>query len=258
MAARRKAQGRTGRKTVDEGEIARFDAVAARWWDEQGEMRPLHALNPLRVDYLTDRLAGHFGLDREAEKPLKGLRILDIGCGGGILTEALAGRGATMTGADMASEAIAVAKTHAKAAKLAIDYRVADIETVAESGQTFDAVIAMEIVEHVADLAVFIGAAARCVRPGGALALSTLNRTARSFLLGIIAAEYVLRLVPKGTHDWKKFVRPSELARHLRAAGMTLDDMQGIAVDPFAGSFRLVRDLGVNYLALATRPGSPE
>ena len=255
MAARRKrASAGTGRRTVDPREIARFDAQAARWWDPKGEMRALHAINPIRIDYLRARLAAHFGKDPAAPKPLAGLRILDIGCGGGLLTEALAALGARLTGADMAEDALAVARAHAKTAKLAIDYRASDIETIAESGASYDAVVAMEIVEHVADLPAFLAAAARCVRPGGALALSTLNRTAKSFLLGIVAAEYVLRLVPQGTHDWKKFVRPSELARHLRAAGLAVEDKSGIAVDPFSGRFRLVRDLGVNYLAFAVRP----
>jgi 2-polyprenyl-6-hydroxyphenyl methylase/3-demethylubiquinone-9 3-methyltransferase len=255
MAARRKKTGGAVKgRTVDPREIARFDAQAARWWDPKGEMRALHAINPIRIDYLRERLARHFGKNPVSPRPLAGLRILDIGCGGGLLTEALAKLGARMTGVDMAEDALAIAKSHAKASKLATDYRASDIETVAESGATFDAVVAMEIVEHVADLPAFLEAAARCVRPGGALALSTLNRTAKSFLLGIVAAEYVLRLVPQGTHDWKKFVRPSELARHLRAAGLSVEDKSGIAVDPFTGRFRLVRDLGVNYLAFAIRP----
>lgn len=253
MAARRKMRSEGRGRTVDRAEIARFDRIAERWWDPQGEMKPLHALNPLRVQYLTERLVEQFGRSSDAKRPLKGLRLLDIGCGGGLLTEALARLGASMTGADMAGEAIAVAKRHAKAGKLAIDYRVADIESIAAAGETFDAVIAMEIVEHVADLPAFVEAAAACVRPGGALALSTLNRTAKSFLLGIVAAEYVLRLVPKGTHDWRKFVRPSELAREIRRAGLALADTRGVAVDPFSGKFRLTKNLGVNYMAFAVR-----
>lgn len=253
MVARRKSRAERGGRTVDRAEIAQFDRIAERWWDPDGEMKPLHALNPLRVKYLEDRLVAHFGKSSEAKRPLAGLRVLDIGCGGGLLTEALAKRGATMTGADMAGEAISVAKRHAKASKLRIDYRTSDIETIAATGETFDAVVAMEIVEHVADLPLFVEAAASCLRPGGALALSTLNRTAKSFLLGIIGAEYILRLVPRGTHDWRKFVRPSELARELRKAGLRTEDMSGVAFDPFSGESRLIRDLGVNYMVVAVK-----
>ncbi|MBM3554737.1 MAG: bifunctional 2-polyprenyl-6-hydroxyphenol methylase/3-demethylubiquinol 3-O-methyltransferase UbiG [Alphaproteobacteria bacterium] len=248
-AAARRAKPRS----IDPDEVARFDRIAARWWDPKGAFKPLHRLNPVRVDWIKAGLCRHFGRDPAADAPLKGLRILDVGCGGGLVTEALARLGAKVMGIDAAAEAIAVAKAHAKAAGLKIDYRLGAIEEL-DAGP-FDAVTALEIVEHVADLEAFVAALAGRVRPGGALALSTLNRTARSFVLGIVVAEYVAGLVPRGTHDWKKFVRPSELGALLRRAGCETEAAQGIVLDPLTGGFRLSRDLGVNYLLFATKPG---
>ena len=245
---------RTANPTVDPQEIAQFAAIADAWWDEEGAFRPLHRLNPVRLRYIRDNLCAHFGLDAEAPKPLNGLRLVDVGCGGGLLCEPLARMGATVTGIDAAEEGIAAARAHADAVGLAIDYRAATAESLVAAGESFDAVISMEVLEHVADVDAFLAACRDLTRPGGALALSTLNRTPKSYLMAIVGAEYVLRWLPRGTHDWKKFIRPSELAAALRRQGLNLADLTGIEYSPLADRFSLGRDLGVNYLAFATRP----
>jgi len=245
---------RTGNPTVDPQEIAQFAAIADTWWDEEGAFRPLHRLNPVRLRYIRDNLCAHFGLDAEAPKPLSGLRLVDVGCGGGLLCEPMTRMGASVTGIDAAEEGIAAARTHAEAVGLVIDYRAATAESLVEAGESFDAVISMEVLEHVADVGAFLAACRDLTRPGGALALSTLNRTPKSYLTAIIGAEYVLRWLPRGTHDWKKFIRPSELAAALRRQGLDLADLTGIEYSPLADRFSLGDDLGVNYLAFATRP----
>ncbi|MBC6439262.1 MAG: bifunctional 2-polyprenyl-6-hydroxyphenol methylase/3-demethylubiquinol 3-O-methyltransferase UbiG [Rhodospirillales bacterium] len=242
--------------TVDPDEIETFSAVADRWWDRNGPFRPLHRLNPIRLSYLRDSLAGHFDRDTAEERPLSGLAIADVGCGGGLITEPLARLGATMTGIDASDEAIAVARAHAGTSGLAIDYRASTVEQLADGGTAFDAVVALEIVEHVADRAAFIAAFCRCVRPGGLIILSTLNRTARSFALGIVGAEYVLRWVPRGTHTWLKFVKPSELARDLRASGASVEDVTGLVFNPLNNRWHLGRDIAVNYMLRARLPES--
>jgi 2-polyprenyl-6-hydroxyphenyl methylase/3-demethylubiquinone-9 3-methyltransferase len=245
---------RTANPTVDPQEIAQFAAIADAWWDEEGAFRPLHRLNPVRLRYIRDNLCAHFGLDAEAPKPLSGLRLIDVGCGGGLLCEPLTRMGATVTGIDAAEEGIAAARAHADSVGLAIDYRAATAESLVAAGESFDAIISMEVLEHVADVDAFLAACRDLTRPGGALALSTLNRTPKSYLMAIVGAEYVLRWLPRGTHDWKKFIRPSELAAALRRQGLTLADLTGIEYSPLADRFSLGRDLGVNYLAFATRP----
>ncbi|MCH2394153.1 bifunctional 2-polyprenyl-6-hydroxyphenol methylase/3-demethylubiquinol 3-O-methyltransferase UbiG [Oceanibaculum sp.] len=240
--------------TVDAREIAQFAAIADAWWDEEGAFRPLHRLNPVRLRYIRDRLCAHFGRDPEAPKPLNGLRLVDVGCGGGLLCEPMTRMGATVTGIDAAEEGIAAAKAHAASVGLKIDYRAATAESLVEAGESFDAVISMEVLEHVADVDAFLAACRDLTRPGGALALSTLNRTPKSYLTAIVGAEYVLRWLPRGTHNWKKFIRPSELAAALRRQGLELADLTGIEYSPLADRFSLGRDLGVNYLAFATRP----
>lgn len=242
--------------TLDEGEIAAFSALAGQWWDPDGPLKPLHRLNPVRLAWLRERLVEHFDRDRDARRPLAGLAIADIGCGGGLAAEPLARLGAAVTGIDGSPEAIAAARAHAAAAGLAIDYRVAAAEELAAAGERFDAVIALEVVEHVACRAAFVAACCACLRPGGPIVLATLNRTARSFLLGIVAAERVLRWLPVGSHDWQRFAKPSELARELRRGGARVTGIAGLVFDPLTGRWRLGRDVAVNYMLSAVRDGT--
>jgi 2-polyprenyl-6-hydroxyphenyl methylase/3-demethylubiquinone-9 3-methyltransferase len=238
---------------ADPAELQRFAALADRWWDEAGPLAPLHQLNPVRLAYVRDRICAHLGRDPLAEQPLAGLAALDVGCGGGLLCEPLARLGATVTGIDLTPASIEAASRHARAAGLAIEYRVAAAaELVAERGR-FDLVCAMEVVEHVADQAAFLATCAALVGPGGGLVLATLNRTFRAFALGIVAAEYVLGWLPRGTHSWQRFVRPSEAARALRRAGLRTLDLTGVAYDPLRDRFTLSRDVAVNYMLFATR-----
>ena len=242
--------------TADPAEIEKFAKLAEDWWDPEGKFRPLHRLNPTRLAYLRDHLLTHFGGDAAQPQPLAGLSLLDLGCGGGLLCEPLARLGAKVTGLDATAESIEIARHHAEAAGLEIDYRHGSAEDLAAEGAHFDAVISLEVIEHVADLEAFLAAAVALTRPGGALVLSTLNRTPKSFLLGIVGAEYLLRWLPPGTHDWKRFVRPSELAGPLRRAGATVEDFTGVVYNPLTDSWRLSRDLDVNYMAFAQKPAA--
>lgn len=245
----------TAAASVDPEEIAKFTAMAEAWWDPDGKFRPLHRFNPVRLEYIRDRLCRHFGRNPKDERPLAGLRLLDIGCGGGLLSEPLARLGAEMTGLDAAEKNIRIAALHAAESKLDIDYRHATAEDLAAAGDTFDAVLNMEVVEHVADVDSFLGASAALVRPGGVMVVATLNRTPKSFLLAIVGAEYVLRWLPRGTHEWRRFVRPSELSQGLRRAGLEIAEMTGVAFNPLTDRWRLApRDLDVNYMILAERP----
>jgi 2-polyprenyl-6-hydroxyphenyl methylase/3-demethylubiquinone-9 3-methyltransferase len=238
---------------ADARELERFARLAAHWWDETGPLAPLHKLNPIRLGYVRDRICGHLGRDPLAAQPLAGLAAVDVGCGGGLLCEPLARLGAAVTGIDLAAASIAAAADHARAAGLAIDYRLAAAEDLVAERARFELVCAMEVVEHVADPAGFLAACAALVRPGGGLVLATLNRTFRAFALGIVAAEYVLGWLPRGTHQWSRFVRPSEAARPLRRAGLRIDDLTGVVYDPLRDRFRLSRDTAVNYMLFATR-----
>src|SRR5882672_10541813 len=241
-----------GPSTVDPADIARFAALAESWWDPAGKFKPLHRLNPVRLGFLRDRLTAHFKHDSAALRPFEGLRLLDIGCGGGLVAEPMARLGFAVTGIDAAGETIATARSHAEQSGLAIDYRAMAAETLAASGERFDVVLALEIVEHVADLDAFIAAAAMLVRPGGAFVAATLNRTAKSYLFAIVGAEYVLGWLPRGTHDWRKFVRPSELAAALRRNRLRVEEIAGITYNPLGDSWALSADLDVNYMAFAT------
>ncbi len=252
MPATRTAK-RKARTTIDAGEVARFEALAEAWWDPTGEFRPLHRLNPTRLAYIRDKLCTHFELDPRSSRPLDGLRLLDIGCGGGLLSEPMRRLGAVVSGLDAGERNIKIAKTHAAQCGLDIDYRCGTIEALAKTKSRFDIILNMEVVEHVADLGLFIEACARVVKPGGAMLTATLNRTPKSFVFAVVGAEYVLRWLPRGTHDWRKFVRPSELARELRANGLAIADLSGVSYNPLTGAFALSRDLDVNYMAFAVK-----
>ena len=239
--------------TIDEKEVAQFESLGENWWDESGPMRPLHRLNPVRMAYIRRQLCEHFALP-DTIRCLKGLKIADIGCGGGLVTEPLARMGASVTGVDAGKENIKVAKAHAAAHGLEIDYQATTVEKIAASGKQFDAVTALEIVEHVADVPLFVKALCKIVKPGGVLIMSTLNRTPKSYLLGIVAAEHILRWVPTGTHDWKKFLKPSELQREIEPHGLEVTDVRGLIYSPLTRDFSLsARDLDVNYLLTAVK-----
>lgn len=240
--------------TIDDAEVARFSAIAAEWWNPNGKFRPLHRFNPVRIEYIRDAICRRFDRDSEAPAPLAGLRLLDIGCGGGLLAEPMARMGAAVTGIDASERNIKTASVHAAEGGLAIDYRQSAAETLAETGARFDVVLAMEIVEHVADLGLFLRSAASLVKPGGLLFMATLNRTPKSWLMAIVGAEYVLRWLPRGTHDWRKFVKPSELAAGLAPGGLMIRDLTGMIYHPLTDSFSLApRDLAVNYMLYAQK-----
>jgi 2-polyprenyl-6-hydroxyphenyl methylase/3-demethylubiquinone-9 3-methyltransferase len=240
--------------TVDAAEVERFAAIAPEWWDEDGAFRPLHRLNPARIEYVRDRLAAHFDRDIKTSARFADLSLLDIGCGGGLICEPMARLGFAVTGIDADTTALTVAREHAGMQGLGVDYRDDDAEDFAARGKHFDAVLALEVVEHAADPALFVATAARLVKPGGALILSTINRTPRAYAAAIIGAEYVLRWLPRGTHDYRKFRRPSELARDVRAAGLIVGDITGLAYDPWRDRWQQANDLGINYLLFATSP----
>jgi len=252
--------GTTG-GTVDDGEVGKFAALAQTWWDPDGAFRPLHRMNPIRLDWLRDHLCGQFGRDPSARAlagggPLEGLRILDVGCGGGLLSEPLARMGAEVTGIDAAEEGVMAARAHAGSMGLEIDYRATTAEALAAQiedgeGERFDAVLALEIVEHVSDIPAFARALGGLVEPEGLVALSTLNRTARSYALAIVGAEYVLGWLPRGTHEWKRFPTPEELGEALGAAGLEVVDETGFTYDPLRDDWRRGDDLSVNYGTVA-------
>lgn len=246
----------TAPNTVDAGEIAKFEAMAAEWWDERGTAAPLHRMNPCRLDYITRQIAAEFDRDRSVPAPFAGLRVADIGCGGGLLSEPMARLGAEVVGADAGAENIGVARAHAAAAGLTIDYRATTAEALAAAGEGFDVLLAMEIVEHVPDPRAFLAACAGLLRPGGLMICSTLNRTAKAWALAVFGAERVMRWLPAGTHDWSKFLSPDELAEMLRDAGLEVVDRKGMVFDPLSGDWAISeRDLSVNHVAAAVKPG---
>ena len=244
---------------LDTGEVARFSAIAADWWDPKGRFAPLHAMNPCRLGYAVDQIAAEHGRDRTALHPFEGLGMLDIGCGGGLMAEPMARLGAAVTGIDPSAETIGVAAAHAAEQGLSIDYRATTAETLAATGARFDAVLAMEVIEHVPDHGAFLSTVAGLLAPGGVLVLSTLNRTAKAWGLAILGAEYLLGWLPRGTHDWRRFVAPDELEAMLRAAGLDPVDRRGLVFDPLARDWRLSpRDMDVNYLATAVASPTEE
>lgn len=241
----------TRRTTVDDREIADFAAMADDWWDPDGPFAPLHRLNPVRLRYIRDKVTRHFDLDDTAIRALAGLRVADVGCGGGLLSEPLARLGAQVTAIDAGAETVAAAAAHAGTVGLDIDYRCMTAEALAQAGETFDVVVSMEVLEHVADPQLFLRSCAQLLRPGGVMLLATLNRTVKSYAFAIVGAEYVLRWLPQGTHHWDKFIRPAELARYLRRAGLSLEDLTGVTFHPLDGSWQPSRDVDVNYMACA-------
>ncbi|MCF4167039.1 bifunctional 2-polyprenyl-6-hydroxyphenol methylase/3-demethylubiquinol 3-O-methyltransferase UbiG [Zavarzinia compransoris] len=242
------------RTTIDPGEVAQFAAIAAEWWDPNGKFKPLHKFNPTRLTFLRERLGAHFGLPESAAKPFAGLRFLDIGCGGGLLSEPMARLGATVVGADAAEENVKTAAVHAEQSGLDIDYRHTSAEALAQAGERFDVVLNMEVVEHVADLNLFMAACAAMVKPGGMMVTATLNRTMKAFALAIVGAEYVLGWLPRGTHKFQKFVKPSELAATIRPTGLEIREVAGVTYNPLADQWRVGGDVDVNYMMVSTRP----
>jgi 2-polyprenyl-6-hydroxyphenyl methylase/3-demethylubiquinone-9 3-methyltransferase len=238
---------------LDPVEVERFERLAGEWWDANGKLRPLHQQGPARLRFVRDALVRHFERPQSELKPLAGLSILDVGCGGGLVSEPLARLGANVTGIDPTVDSIAVARQHAEAQGLAIDYRTASVEELVAGGVTFDAAVCMEVIEHVPDQAAFVRGLGQLVRPGGMLVMSTLNRTWKSYALSIIAAEYVLGWLPRGTHDWNRFVATDELVRYLDHAGFAAPQLSGIIYDVASDTWHLSSDTGVNYIAAAAR-----
>ena len=243
--------------TIDPAEVAKFEAMAAEWWNPEGKFKPLHMLNPCRLDYITSQIAAEFDCDLAAARPFAGLRILDIGCGGGLLAEPMARLGATVVGADAAPRNIPVAQLHAEQSGLAIDYRHTTAEDLAEAGEQFDVVLNMEVVEHVANPQSYLTACRVLLKPGGLMICSTLNRNPKSFVMAIVGAEWVMRWLPKGTHDWSKFITPDELYALLRGAGLDPVDRKGMVFNPVGWSWSLSsRDLSCNYVTASVKPRS--
>ena len=240
--------------TINPAEIAKFEAMAAEWWDPEGKFKPLHMLNPCRLDYIVAQIAAEFDRDSRTKAPFAGLRILDIGCGGGLLSEPMARLGAFVVGADAAPRNIPVAALHAEQSGLVIDYRVTTAEALAAAGERFDVVLNMEVIEHVADPAAYLTACQQLLKPGGLMICSTLNRNPKSFLMAIIGAEWVMRWLPKGTHDWQKFITPEELYTMIRAAGLDPVDRKGFVFNPLLWTWSLSdRDLSCNYVTASVK-----
>ncbi len=247
----------SGPQTVDASEIAKFEAMAAEWWDPNGKFKPLHMLNPCRLDYITGQIAGEFDRDLKAPAPFAGLRLLDIGCGGGLLSEPMARLGAEVVGADAAEGNLPVARLHAEQAGLEIDYRHTTAEALAEAGERFDVVLNMEVVEHVASPPDYLGACHDLLKPGGLHLCSTINRNPKSYMAAILGAEHIMRWLPRGTHDWNKFITPEELFDLLRGAGLEPVDRKGFVFNPLSWRWSLSdRDLSVNYVTASLRPAA--
>lgn len=242
--------------TIDPAEVAKFEAMAAEWWDPNGKFKPLHMLNPCRLDYITSQIAAEFDCDMAQSLPFSGLRILDIGCGGGLLSEPMARLGASVVGADAAPRNIPVAQVHAEQSGLQIDYRNTTAEALAASGEQFDVVLNMEVVEHVADPLGYLTACQQLLKPNGLMICSTLNRTPKSFAMAIVGAEWVMRWLPKGTHDWAKFITPDELFGLLRNAGLDPVDRKGMVFNPISWRWSVsAKDMSCNYVTASVKRG---
>jgi 2-polyprenyl-6-hydroxyphenyl methylase/3-demethylubiquinone-9 3-methyltransferase len=242
------------RESLDPAEVAKFERMAAEWWSPDGKFRPLHRLNPLRIGFVRDVICERFGRDPRSLRPLEGLRILDIGCGGGLLSEPMCRLGAEIVGVDPAAGNIEIARLHAAEGGLRIDYRAATAEELAAAGETFDVVLALEVVEHVVDVDAFLATCASMARPGGLLVLATINRTLKALALAIGGAEYILRWLPRGTHEYRKFVRPAEAEAALKAAGLEVTRRSGVVFGLAEGTWKLSTDMDVNYMLAAARP----
>ncbi|MDF1608013.1 bifunctional 2-polyprenyl-6-hydroxyphenol methylase/3-demethylubiquinol 3-O-methyltransferase UbiG [Hoeflea sp. YIM 152468] len=240
--------------TIDQAEVDRFSAMAAEWWDPQGKFRPLHKFNPVRLTYIRNHVAAHFDRDPKSDKPLSGLRILDIGCGGGLLCEPMARMGADVLGADASRTNVEVAAIHAEQSGVSVTYEAVTSEELAARGERFDVVLNMEVVEHVADVDLFLGSCAEMVKPGGLMFVATINRTLKARALAIIGAEYILRWLPRGTHQYEKLVRPEEIEAPLAASGMNVIDRTGVFYNPLQDQWSMSRDMDVNYMMLMERP----
>lgn len=240
--------------TIDRDEVAKFEAMAAEWWDQNGKFRPLHMMNPVRLDYITSQIAAEFDRDLSENAPLKGLKVLDIGCGGGLLSEPMARLGADVVGADAAARNIPVAQLHAEQSGLKIDYRHTAAEAIVATGERFDAILNMEVVEHVADPLAYLTACHDLLKPGGLMLTSTINRNPKSYAVAILGAEYVMRWLPKGTHDWNKFITPDELFDLLHKAGLEALDRKGFIFNPLRWDWSISEsDLSVNYVTASRR-----
>ena len=243
------------RPSLDPDEVAKFTAMADAWWDQKGKFRPLHKFNPVRLTYIRDAAVRHFGLDDTARRPFEGLTLLDIGCGGGLVSEPMTRLGATVTGVDASEANIKTALTHAEQGGLEIDYRAGTAEALIEAGEgPYDIVLNLEVVEHVADPGAFLADTANLVKPGGLMIVATLNKTPKAFALAVVGAEYVLGWLPRGTHDWSKFLKPDIVLNALEGAGLETDPPQGVSYSPLNDSWRLTGDTDVNYMVLARRP----
>jgi 2-polyprenyl-6-hydroxyphenyl methylase/3-demethylubiquinone-9 3-methyltransferase len=243
-----------GATTVDPAEVEKFSKIAAEWWDPFGKFKPLHKFNPVRLAYIRDAACAHFARERRSKAPLAGLRLLDIGCGGGLVAEPMRRLGADVVGIDASSQNIAVASLHAREHGLVIDYRTTAVEYLAETPERFDIVLNLEAVEHAADSRLFLERSAALVKPGGLMVVATINRTLKAFALAKVGAEYVLGWLPRGTHDPRKFVKPDEIAELLSAAGMTVTAKAGVAYQPLLDVWRISEDVGVNYMVTAVKP----
>lgn len=241
--------------SIDEGEVARFSALAAKWWDVKGEFAPLHRFNPTRVKFIRETGLDHFARDPKLRAPFEGLRLLDVGCGGGLLSEPMRRMGFTVTGLDASAKNIGTASAHAAESGLEIRYLNATVEQLAENGEVlYDIVLSMEVIEHVADPEAFLKTCASLVKPGGLLFVATLNRTLKAHALAIVGAEYVLRWVPQGTHDWKKFLKPEEIHSFLEDTPLVADAPVGVSFNPLTGQWALSQDTSVNYMVVAHYP----
>jgi len=244
----------TAKTTIDQSEVDRFSAMAAEWWSPTGKFRPLHKFNPVRLEFIRNRVCENFGRDPKAHRPLEGLRFLDIGCGGGLLSEPMARMGAEVVGADPSEKNIGIASTHARESGVPVDYRAVTAEQLQAAGETFDVILNMEVVEHVADVNLFLNTCAQMVRPGGLMFVATINRTLKARALAIFAAENVLKWLPRGTHQYEKLVRPEEVERPLTANGLEIVHRTGVFYNVLKDRWNLSPDMDVNYMMLAKRP----
>lgn len=237
----------SGGSTVNSDEVAKFSAIAEEWWSETGKFKPLHQMNPTRIGYVREKAIAHFGL-ADSLTPFTGLKILDIGCGGGLLSEPMARLGAEVTGIDASEKNIKIASLHSAKSGVAVNYKNITAEELAATGEKFDIILNMEVIEHVANVDLFLKSCAELLKPNGLMFVATMNRTAKAFAFAIVGAEYVLRLLPRGTHDWKKFLKPSEISQNTEKLGLKLHHMTGVGYNPLTQNFKLTDDVSVNYI----------